>query len=191
MRRETQVEPGTRRRPRRLRPLPWSWDSDSESDRPEQRSFRNVVPKTEGVSSETVPTSPTAFQEADSGACPAEVPVHVVDALEFDLTIADSETESGGEVEELPVAQAPPQAISPHTIPVRAPVLVNSEECVVATEVVCDSAEVRPTSGRRLRSRPRCLAWPSFSQSDRADVPSVSCPDALGWCQQVRHCRAR
>ena len=49
-----QVESGTRRRRRRLRPLPWSWDSDSESD--EQRSFRNVVPRTEGVSPETVPT---------------------------------------------------------------------------------------------------------------------------------------
>ena len=45
---------------------------DSESDGPEQRSFRNVVPRTEGVSSETVPTSPTAF-EVGSGA-PIEGP---------------------------------------------------------------------------------------------------------------------
>ena len=55
MLRGSQVESGTRRRRRRLRALPWSLDSDSESDGPEQSSFRNVVPRTEGVLPKTGP----------------------------------------------------------------------------------------------------------------------------------------
>ena len=55
MLRGSQVESGTRKQRRRLRALPWSWDSDSESDGPEQSSFRNVVPRTEGVLPETGP----------------------------------------------------------------------------------------------------------------------------------------
>ena len=108
----------------------------------------------------------------------------VLDALEFDFTIADSESESGGEVEELPVAHALPRAISPLIVPVRAPVWANPEECVVAQSVIAQRSDQFQAEGCLCSGIPPRVSRGATLQSER-------CPYASGRCHQVRHCRAQ